>query len=710
MLKTYLIKRVNILVSEGRELSPSIQLLIKGELAKLGYRVEGTIYGSVLDNLKETIAVLKEIKGDNGKWVPLHKGFPDNLPDPSEYFFKRLVGFVGDILGKNYRSQLFDLSQFSADPVYQVRVQELFDSALADQQQRPGDFHTVWHTLKAMPLEEAKKAYRGYMEGFLYANTSIPVWMQGEAVDFIQTFGLDPAKVTFKETIALCGKVLWEQESYDQAVKLAKQPTDLLRIFAASVGADISLQKPKPVRVRRGAKPEVPQVKMFPKFPKPARRAILVQLNNMPQDILMANLWKYRGLWKDVFKSIHAGEYPQYARVHKAAANLRDSNYRYRGWNSQVQQALLKGEVPEALLMEQPGMFARMLRKCLAVAPESIESFLMVADQLSTKMLLQLAAYLENDHQRTQRAAVLKSGKIKVLENNPNALTKTMGSALYGELWQIAVKQLSQKPSWAGKKIYAAPALNHLLAPFDSRSMSEGTNLYSRGSRIPLDTSKTFRLFTFWMEKKYGQRIDLDLSVVFYDAEWNMVDRCSYYSTVISGAKHSGDIQSAPPPMGAFEAIDMDLPKLKARGIRYALPTLNLYAGRELETCFCSWMEREKTTSAFKTFDPKTVRENVQVNTDELVKGNWYSVLIDLETASVVICDVYLKGDISRNTVDGMASNAALQLQRIVDFRDERLTMSELVLFNLEARGGELVDSPEEADIVYDRCTLEDLL
>lgn len=710
MLNTYLLKRVYVLVSDGRELSPSLQLLIKGELAKLGYRVEGAIYGSVLDNLKETIATLKEIKGDNDKWVPLHSGFPDNLPDADEYFFKRLFGFVGDILGADFRPELFDMTQFSADPVYQTRVQELFDNALADQQARPGDFHTVWHTLKAMSLEEAKSVYRGYMEGFLYANTSIPVWMQEEAVDFIKTFGLDPAKVTFKETIALCGKVLWEQENYDQVVKLAKQPTDLLRIFAAIVGADISLQKPKPVRVRKGAKPEVPQVKMFPKFPKPARRAILVRLNSMPEDILIANLWKYRGLWKDVFKSIHVGEYPQYKRIHAAAANLRDSNYRYRGWNSRVQQALLKGEVPEQLLMEQPGMFARMLRKCLAVAPESIESFLSIADQLSTKMLLQLAAYLENDYQRTQRAAVLKSGKIKVLESNPNALTKTMGSMLYGELWQIAVKQLSQKPSWAGKKIYAAPALNNLLVPFDSRSMSEGTNLYSRGSRIPLDMTRAFRLFTFWMEKENSWRVDLDLSVVFYDADWNAVDRCSYYSTNIPGAKHSGDIQSAPPPMGAFEAIDMDLAKLKERGIRYALPTLNLYAGTQIDTCFCGWMEREKTSSTFKTFDPKTVRENVQVNTDELVKGNWYSVLIDLETASVVICDVYLKGDISRNTVDGMASNAALQLQRIVDFRNERLTMSELVLFNLEARGGELVSTPEEADIVYDKCTLEDLL
>ncbi|WP_088894971.1 hypothetical protein [Leptolyngbya ohadii] len=708
MLQTYLLKRLNILVSEGRELSPFLELYITGELASLGYRIEGRIYGSVLDNLQDTIATLKEMKGDNSKWVPLHSGFPDNLPNPTVYFCKRLLGFLGDTLGQDFRPQLFDLNQFSADPVYQVRVQKLFDNALAQQESRSGDQHTVWHTLRAMPLAEAKAAYQSYMEGFLYANTSIPVWMQEEAVEFIKTFSLDPTRVTFKETIALIGKVLWENERYEDAVKLAKQPTDLLRIFAAIVGADISLQKPKAQRI--GKTWAVPKVKMFPKFSKPARRAILQRLNQMPPDILMANLWKYRDLWKEVFNYLHVGEYQQFERIHQAAANLRNSKFRYRGWLSQVQQSLVAGKVPEDLLKQQPGMYARMLRKCLAINPESIESFLEVADQLPTKMLLQLAKYLQYDYERTQRAVVVKSGRMKVLDTNPNALTPAIGQLVHETLLDAAAGQLSQKASWAGKRVYIAADLANLLVPFDARGMSEALNLYPRGSRIPLDMTKTLRLFTFWMQHSDRDRVDVDLSTMFYQSNWEQVDFCSYFQTERKGARHSGDIQSAPPPMGAFEAIDLDLTVLKERGIRFVLPTLNLYAGAEIQTCFCGWMERENTSSATQTFDPKTVRENVQINVEELAKGNWYSVLIDLQEECIVICDVYLRGAVQRNVVQDMASNAALQLERIVNFHQERLTMEELVMLNVRARGGDRVDSAEAADVVYDRVTLEDLL
>lgn len=694
MLEVYLLKRLQVIVSEGGEIAPSLQLLIKGELAKLGYRVEGPLYKSVLTNLQSTIATLKDIKGDNSKWVPLHKGFPDEVPDETEYFIKRLYGFLGDLLDIDLRESLFNPDDFSADPIYQTRAQDLFDKALEEQSQRVKDTHTVWKTLRAMPLEQAKGEYMKYIEGFLYANTSTPTWMQEEIIEFIKSFPIIPERISFKETIALVGKTLWEEKEYKRACQLTKQPTDLLRVFASLTGTDISLQKP---------------IK-FPKFPKAARRAILIHLNGMPYDILMANMWKYKDLWKAILKSLHVGEYPALTVINKVAAQLRNKDFKYRGWNSQVQAALSKGEVPEVLLVEQPGAFARMGRYCLNINPDCIKSLLDVTDKLPVKMLIQLAKYLKDDYLRKERAVVLKNGRIKVLESNPNALSQTTGNIIHDEFMDAARQQLAQRPSWSGERIYIDPSLEYLLAPFDARGVSEGAAMNSRGSRLPLDMTKTFRLFAYWCQSEEMYSVDVDLSATFYDKGWNGIDHCTFHSTSIKGAQHSGDIQSAPPPMGAFESIDIDLSMMRKRGVKYILPSLNLYRGTNIETCFCGWMEREKTSHAFATFDPKTVREKVNINREELKKGNWYSVLLDLEEEQIYICDVYLKGSVEHNLAVNMANNAALQLERIKGFHRERISMRELIELNMKARGGELVLDPDKADLVFDRCTLEDLM
>jgi hypothetical protein len=360
--------------------------------------------------------------------------------------------------------------------------------------------------------------------------------------------------------------------------------------------------------------------------------------------------------------------------------------------------------------MEQPGAFARMARHCLNIDPDCIESLLDITDKLSIKMLIQLAKYLKDDYLRKERAVTLKNGRIKVLESNPNALSQTMGQLIHDEFMGAAIGQLAQRPSWSGKRVYIDPSLSTLLAPFDSRGMGEGTAFYSRGSKLPLDMAKTFRLFAYWCEKEGEGRVDLDLSATFYDKDWDDVDHCTFHSTSIEGAQHSGDIQSGPPPMGAFEAIDIDLSIMKERGVKYILPSVNLFRGVDLEACFCGWMERSKVSSAFATFDPKTVREKINLNAQELVKGNWYSVLLDLEEEEIIICDVYLKGSIECNLAVSMANNAALQLERIKGFYMERISMMELVELNMAARGGELVSDPGEADMVFDRCTLEDLL
>ncbi|CBJ28634.1 conserved unknown protein [Ectocarpus siliculosus] len=69
-----------------------------------------------------------------------------------------------------------------------------------------------------------------------------------------------------------------------------------------------------------------------------------------------------------------------------------------------------------------------------------------------------------------------------------------------------------------------------------------------------------------WCEPKGSRdRIDLDLSVMVYDSDWNHLADCSYSTPNLSiaGVQHSGDVVTAPYPDGARETCTIDFAKLR---------------------------------------------------------------------------------------------------------------------------------------------------
>ena len=63
-----------------------------------------------------------------------------------------------------------------------------------------------------------------------------------------------------------------------------------------------------------------------------------------------------------------------------------------------------------------------------------------------------------------------------------------------------------------------------------------------------------------------GTRVDLDLSVAMFDADWRHVATCDVANLVVGDrvAVHSGDLTSAPPPPAPREFVDLDLEPLRA--------------------------------------------------------------------------------------------------------------------------------------------------
>jgi hypothetical protein len=85
------------------------------------------------------------------------------------------------------------------------------------------------------------------------------------------------------------------------------------------------------------------------------------------------------------------------------------------------------------------------------------------------------------------------------------------------------------------------------------------------------------RLFLHWTDP--GEtRVDLDLSVVLFDKAWRMAGLCDYTRLRDErGAVHSGDLTSAPAPLGATEYLDLDLARLEAAGIAHVAPVVFSY-------------------------------------------------------------------------------------------------------------------------------------
>jgi hypothetical protein len=119
--------------------------------------------------------------------------------------------------------------------------------------------------------------------------------------------------------------------------------------------------------------------------------------------------------------------------------------------------------------------------------------------------------------------------------------------------------------------------LDDLVVPFAERTASRALVTLARGSVRPVPTGRYLRLFNHWTETTDGPQVDLDLSVALYDHDWQHVGTCDYTSLRLPGAVHSGDLTSAPGPLGASEFVDLDLDELAAAGARHAVVVILSY-------------------------------------------------------------------------------------------------------------------------------------
>jgi len=641
------------------------------ELAQLGYQIRNLDQFTAIErtDFEQRLEILKHRRGDTVKYVPLFTNFPDDLPNDHEYLLKRILSFFG-ISG-------FDESRFGADPTFQMQRQDLWQKAIDLQAKRISDAQIEWITLDLMLESETQNRLEQWALNLLYGATPIKevLWDDLDTVIRALNLQVDYDRITIKETLARLAAQHWQTW---QSI-IVKTATDLLRMFAALQSQDVSL----------ATKVDFKGLKLS----KPQRREIIKFLNSCAA--LEADLLRYRGLWINLSRWLHPGDFCKvYPRVAKAFDDLR--NHRIKSFEAQVINAAPNDRL--RLLSERPSLLLRKLSWLLkdtdpSAIVKTLHNLQSGVSQIPLPLLLTTYCALNYD---SDRVAINKNGTPHTL----NKRIQQIEPEILHAIESLILSKLSGTTPW--QQVWIDPQLDKLVIPLQARKQSDGLLNLARGSRLPLGDISVLRLFVYWHE--LATRTDLDLSLLQLNNAFEYIGHVgwNYYGNG-SDVAHSGDIQSA--PLGAAEFIDIRLSSIQAD---YLMPSIVRYTGEafcQLNACYAGWMKRSIVSSDTKTFDAKTVAEKVEVYRNGSL---WIPFLLDVKAQEIIYIDLYSSG---RNTIESNPHLGNLA-KGLAAYTQAKPTFGRLARWYVKANGARLVDKADaETTIGVDNsCTVNVLM
>ena len=483
-------------------------------------------------------------------------------------------------------------------------------------------------------------------------------------------------------------------------------PTDILRIAAALSDGDVSLKNNS----------------RFISFPRAIRKWMMDMLECMPGSIAEEML-KYRERWLRIGERIHPNAFSadEYERIIDAFDTLRNNEKAIVPFSSKVERAFISRKYDKLieLLSCKPGYFARELNHMFKVFPDKhydiAVRFAAVAHKVATPVLLQVKAYFDNEQYLNSTGIYFPKGntqKIFVKEDTPiveiNDEIKNIIiiACTHGLTTQLREKYASEYDE--DKKVFIEDGLRSYLIPNTMRSANKALRVVPRGSRMKLGNDGYVRPFIHWMNN--NNRIDVDLSVTFLDKEYQYMDTVSYYDLRNEYAVHSGDYTNAPAPNGACEFVDVNIEKARDCGARYAVLTVHAFTEmpfRDIPECFVGYMtiSKDEYSKRYNSREHGMIYniEDVEMKMDISNDGEYVVVCaFDLETNEVIWCDIAGNADKTMrlpNNVETTQRVISFVMQSIVE--STRCNMYDLAEMTVKAKGYKMVNSIEEADVVY---------
>jgi hypothetical protein len=657
-------------------------------LAGLGDEALGTLYERV-------VPVLQKMTGAHRTFNPMYPNFPRQVMEASdlELFINALMHY--------WAAAVRDLAQ-GQPRLYGGRLMEGVAAAspTADVLSVPAAWLPEYETEEREDLPESEVTLRvinlgsetdfnhlftrlvGSNGSLAESDKAVVGWFVDNRREDIPLFF--PTAIPQKENLAYLVGSLLKYETPAYLLPYLKTATDVLRVAVVMSGGDVSLAAN--TRFRR--------------FKRSERRFLLAALEACPA--LTEDMLRRPEVWKRLGRELRPGDYKdKYPKTLKAFDVVRNDEP-FETYNGKVEASLNLGDVHALadLLRQRPGDFTRRLDHALRTAGKEWRqvagAFADVASKASTPVLLQAYAHFAHRNETAGHRAFFPKGSVSKVQVSDKALPHLDDEATTAVLVTIRrtlIDRFAALPRLG--KVYIDPRLGQQFVPFAQRSASKALRTLARGSRLAMPDCKVVRFFVWWKEPA-GERTDIDLAAVLFDADFKRLEDVSYYNLRQWGCAHSGDITSA--PNGACEFIDADVEALVDKGVRYVQMVIYSFtqqAFKDLPECFAGWMGRTAVQSG-EIFEARTVQDKIDVAGDTTVN---IPLLIDLRERQVIWSDIALKNNGAINNSRRNEDNLSRMGKAIANLR--KPTLADLFGMHAQARGT-LTANREEADVVFD--------
>ena len=676
-----------------------------------------------IDRLAEITECINEVMGVKLNWAPLVKGwdvptgetFADHLVTWIANIFGKEAGFKGTTLpcGHLIPEGTFPLERYNGCPFCGT------------------PFKTAGYVYKGQgsKLKELRlftlKDMRHVFETLLASPTPLDGTQKDSLEQLLKEFPLpDNANITMKETAMLVIKLLVTQDKAEQASKLLKTPTDVLRYLWYEKTGHVQIIEPKtlvaharklyshmwgPLDKGADAAKDMKR-KLMLKYDRKACQRVAKWLNAIPMTACQAaeNMNPKRGMWVRMIRALRLGEYSR-KKGFDHLAEILDVFYKqeYSTWQGRVDKARSENDANKtlALLKERPGLFARCLFATMLRfgSDKVLAAFNEIADKLPARLLLSLgnAADTYFDPNETRLARPITGVPRKIEPNKLLALysdedRKAMVEAVNGIYKTAMLKRFAAQKTEA-KTIYIDKALYNIPVSVGDRSATiQDASCALMGTRFQVE-GDAVRLFLQWGKGLHAQHLDMDLSARIALPN-NEIAECAYYNLTCVGAKHSGDIRSIPEMVGTAEYIELTIPELEKAGAKYVTFTCNAYSTGALSpNLVVGWMnsayEMKISEKDGVAYDPSCVQHMVRISEGNLSKGLVFGIL-DVAKREII----WLEMPFTSQTLRGANQES---IEALLHRLESKLSVGELLSMKAKAQNLTVKETADDADEAY---------
>ena len=675
------------------------------------------------DRLAEITECINDVMGVKLNWAPLVKGW--NVPT-GESLADHLITWIANIFGKEAGFKGTTLPCGHLIPEGTFPIERYNGCPFCGTPFETADFvykgqASKLKELRLFTIEDMKHVFAS----LLASTTPLDGTQKDSLEQLLREFSLpEDANITMKETAMLVIKLLVEQNKADEASKLLKTPTDVLRYLWYEKTGYVQIIEPKTLVAHarklyfhmwgpldRGADAAKDmKKKLMLKYDRKACLRVALWLNAIPLTARQAaeNMNPKRGMWVRMIRALRLGEYSR-KNGFDHLAEILDVFYKqdYSTWQGRVDKARSENDADMtlALLKERPGLFARCLFASMLRfgSDKVLAAFEEVADKMPARLLLSLGnaaeAYFDPKEVRLARPITGVTHQIepnKLLALYDDEARKAMTGAV-NDLYKASMARRFAIQQTEAKTIFIDPALYNIPVSVGDRSATiQDASCALMGTRFPVE-GDAVRLFLQWGKGLHAQHLDMDLSARVTLPNGQIAE-CAYYNLTCVGAKHSGDIRSIHEMVGTAEYIELSLPELEAAGAVYVTFTCNAYSTGALSpNLVVGWMDSANPMKISEekgvAYDPSCVQHMVRISEGNLSKGLVFGVL-DVAKREII----WLEMPFTAQTMRGVNSES---IEALLHKLESKLSIGELLDMKAKAQSLTSVENAEEADEAY---------